>query len=314
MHDGAGLTVEQDGSSTGRASPGECFVVALGTAQDGGLPQLGSRSEPSMRARADASFRRLVASLLVVDAVGGGRWLVDATPDIREQTEMADRVSPRQSAPGSRVPLYDGVFLTHAHMGHYTGLVHFGREAYGALRLPVYGTEKMGAFLSSNGPWDQLVRLENVVLRDFEGGAPIELASGLNIRPIWVPHRGEYTDTVGFMVTGPNKRLLYIPDIDGWEGLDRSIEELISTVDYALLDATFYDGSELPTRDIEEIGHPFIVDSMARFQALPPAEREKIVFTHLNHTNPATDPESPEARRVVDAGMSIATDGQRFGL
>jgi len=290
------------------------YVVALGTAQDGGLPQLGSRTEHSERARHDARFRRLIASLLIVHPETGGRWLIDVTPDIREQTELANTHTPTRKREGARPPLYDGVFLTHAHMGHYTGLVHFGREGFSADQMPVFGTEQMCSFLRNNAPWSQLVELENVVLQPLAGEAVVSLAPGLGIRPIWVPHRGEYSDTVGFVIEGPNRRLLYIPDIDSWDAMDNPIEALIAQVDYALLDGTFYDGSELPGRDLSTIAHPFIADSLQRFALLPAEERKKVCLTHLNHTNPASNPNSVEAARVRDAGMCVVEEGQGFGV
>lgn len=295
-------------------SGNSAFVVALGTAQDGGLPQLGSMSEPSIAARRDPSRRRRVASLLVVDPATGGRWLIDASPDIREQTEMAEVHAPRMTRESERPPLYDALFLTHAHMGHYTGLMHFGREAYNANALPVYGTPRMVRFLRENAPWEQLVSLGNVRLETLTPEGWVELAPGLRIMPVWVPHRSEYTDTVGFHIEGPERSLLYIPDIDAWEAWEHSIEEAIAAVDIAMLDATFFDGSELPGRDIQEVHHPFLRDSVERFRGLPEEVRRKVVFTHLNHTNPASDPQSAAAEFVVSAGMSIAEDGQVFPL
>ncbi len=290
------------------------YVVVLGTAQDGGFPQIASDHDRARAARRDPSRRRLVAALLIVDPRRQQRWLIDATPDIREQVERARTHSTERKLEGTRPPLFEGVFLTHAHMGHYTGLMQLGREAYGARGQVVYCSERMQAFLEGNAPWDLLVRLGNVEISSFRADEPVTLAPGLTITPVAVPHRGEYTDTFGFLVRGPSRSLLYIPDIDKWERWDRPVEGLIREVDVALLDGTFFRNGEIPGRDMSEISHPFIEESLQRFAALPPEERAKVAFIHLNHTNPAVEPDGEAQRHIGAAGMSVAAEGQVFGL
>jgi len=290
------------------------YVLVLGTAQDGGLPQIGTTSKLSKWAAENPEHKRLVSSLLIVHPPSGQRWLIDATPDLRQQVERAEGHPPTRKKESRRPPLFEGIFLTHAHMGHYTGLIHLGREAYGSREMPVYGSEKMEAFLRDNGPWNLLVNAGHIVLRRMTPDQPVELAPGLSITPILVPHRGEYTDTFGFMIRGPEKSLLYIPDIDKWEKWERRIEDVIAQVDVALLDGTFYADGEIPGRAMSEIPHPFIEESLQRFLPLSAEMRSRIVFTHLNHTNEVCDPQGEAAAVVQKAGMSIASDGQRFDL
>jgi pyrroloquinoline quinone biosynthesis protein B len=289
------------------------YVRVLGTAQDGGIPQVGGRFAPDEAARRDPAKRRLVASLLVVDPASGKRWLIDATPDVRDQLERAADDPPGRD-PGHR-PLLDGVFLTHAHMGHYLGLAQFGREGLGADHLPTYGSARMVEFLGKNAPWELAVRLGHLEPRTLEPGRAVELAPGLTLTPILVPHRAEYTDTFGFVVRGPRRALLYVPDIDKWERWSERIEDRIAQVDVALLDGTFFADGELGAgRSMAEIPHPFIAESLARFAALPAAERSKIVFTHLNHSNPAALDGSRERAAVEAAGMHVAGESQRIDL
>jgi pyrroloquinoline quinone biosynthesis protein B len=290
------------------------FVLVLGTAQDGGIPHLGGRAAPDEAARRDPAHRRRVASLLVVDPASGGRWLVDASPDLREQLERADEIVAPRAGGGDRPPLLDGIFLTHAHVGHYLGLAQLGREIYAADRVPVHGSARMTEFLSNHGPWELLVRLGHILPRTIAPGERVELAPGLAITPFLVPHRDEYTDTFGYEIRGPHRALLYIPDIDKWERWEESIEERIARVDVALLDATFYADGEVPGRAMAEIPHPFVVESLARFARLPESERRKIVFTHLNHTNPAALPDTPERRAITAAGMRVAEEMERIDL
>lgn len=294
------------------ALAGDVSIVVVGTAQDAGLPQIGCKKAHCLAAAKDPSLRRLVSSILVVD--GDQRWLVDATPDIREQVA---RMEPRKNAAGQtgrRPRLVDGVFLTHAHMGHYTGLLQFGPEAYNHSLIPVYGSERMKRFLSTNGPWSLLVDQKIIEPRALKPDQPFPLSSQVQVIPFNVPHREEFTDTYGYIFKGPNRSVMFIPDIDKWEKWDRSIEDMIASVDVALLDGAFFADGEIPGRAMSQIPHPFIAESLARFADLPEKERNKVVFTHLNHTNPAVDPQSEAAAKIKAAGMSVAYDGQIIQL
>ena len=290
------------------------YAVVLGSAQDGGLPQIGCSGPHCVAARANSNRRRLVASLLLADPRAGKRWLIDATPDLREQVELARPHPPTRINDGPRRPLFDGIFLTHAHTGHYTGLLHLGRPAYGAKNQPVFGSARMCAFLRHNGPWDFLVSNGNISLQTIKADQTIVLGEKLSITALPVPHRAEYTDTFAFLVRGPQRSLLYLPDIDKWELWERRIEDVIASVDVALLDGTFYAEGEIPGRSMAEIPHPLIRDTMRRCQALPADQRRKVVFTHLNHSNPAVDPDSAATAQIIAAGMAVARDGQCFGL
>jgi pyrroloquinoline quinone biosynthesis protein B len=289
--------------------PAGPYVVVLGIAQDGGYPQAGCRRDCCARAWRDASLRRGVACLGIVDPATGERWLLDATPDFREQLRALDELAPTTSVPGLA-----GILLTHAHVGHYTGLMHLGREVLGAYKVPVYAMPRMRAFLSHNGPWDQLVRLENIELRALSADEPVALNARLTATPFLVPHRDEYSETVAFRIQGPQRSVLYISDIDKWERWDRPIEKLIAEVDVAYLDGTFFAEDEIPGRSMAEVPHPFIQESMQRFAALAPAERAKIRFIHLNHTNPALQADSPARREIERAGFHVAEVGERVGL
>jgi pyrroloquinoline quinone biosynthesis protein B len=285
-------------------------VVVLGTAQDGGLPQLGCRDPLCVEARRDPARRRLVASLLVADPRRGTRYLIDATPDLAAQTERARPHPATRREDGERPPLFDGVLLTHAHAGHYLGLALFGREVYGARDLPVYVSDRFGRFLAQNGPWSLLVGTGAIRLCPARPDVPIALGEGLTATPLLVPHRDEFSDTYGFIVRGPRRALLYVPDIDKWERWDRRLEDVLATVDVALLDGTFAEDGEIPGRSMAEIPHPFIAETLDRLSRLPLAERAKVRFTHLNHTNPASDPRSRIAAAVRALGCAIAAEGE----
>jgi len=284
-------------------------VIVLGIAQDGGYPQAGCTKSCCARAWDDATLRRHVSCIAIVDPRTSQRWIVDATPDFKEQLRMLDRAFPVAERPGLA-----GIWLTHGHMGHYTGLMHLGREAMGTKKVSVFAMPRMHEYLRTNGPWDQLVRLDNIELLAIRDGEPIELNERIRVTPFVVPHRDEYTETVGYRIDGPNCSVIYISDIDKWDRWDVSIVDLISQVSLAYLDATFYQDGEIPGRNMVDIPHPFIEESMRLFDGLPDGEKSKIRFLHLNHTNPALQPDG-EARRQIEArGYRVAEELEVFGL
>lgn len=278
------------------------FVYVLGVAQDGGHPQAGC-VRPCCRGLSPAEGH-LPSSIAVVDPESHERWLLDATPAFPEQLSRLERVAPR--ADGR--PVLDGVLLTHAHMGHYTGLMWLGREGIGAHDVPLYLMPRLAEFLSENGPWSQLVALGNVRLVP---GAEVRLNARLSASALVVPHRDEFSETVAWRIQGPTRAVLYLPDIDSWEQWALPLEEVLRTVDAAWIDGTFWDDGELG-RDMREVPHPRIAATLARLATLPATERAKVRFTHLNHTNPVLDPSSPEAREVIAAGCHVAVEGERF--
>jgi pyrroloquinoline quinone biosynthesis protein B len=283
------------------------WLTVLGVVQDAGYPQAGCYQPHCMPGWEDARLQRGATSIAVLDPAAGHKYLFEATPDLPRQLYALN-----QLAPDTDYELA-GVFLSHAHIGHYTGLMYFGREAMGASGVNVFAMPRMGEFLSGNGPWSQLIELNNIQLRPLQNLRP-ELLGAIRVTPLQVPHRDEFSETVGYRISGPNHSALFIPDINKWELWERSISEEIGNVDYALLDATFFDGDELPGRDMSEIPHPFVVESMALFDPLPAAERSKIWFIHMNHSNPLLDSNSDAYRRVIEAGYNVAHEGLQLPL
>jgi pyrroloquinoline quinone biosynthesis protein B len=298
------------GQSAGGLSPANGpFLVVLGIAQDGGVPQAGTKQHPGWD---DPACRRLATCLAIVEPSTSRRWLIDATPDFREQLHRLDTVFPVADKPGLA-----GIFLTHAHMGHYTGLMHLGFEVMGASRVPVHAMPRMAEYLRTNGPWSQLVRYENIVLSSLQAGQAVRLSAQLTVTPFLVPHRQEYSEVVGFRIDGPRRSVLYIPDIDSWEDWDAQgtrIEDMLAGVDVAYLDGTFFADGEIPGRDMSTFPHPFIRHSMDRFAPLANAERAKIHFLHLNHTNPALVDTSQARQEIYRRGFHVAAELERIDL
>jgi len=286
----------------------DLYIVVLGVGQDGGYPQTNCYRPHCLRAWADPALKRMTSSIAVVDQRDQRKFLFDATPDMREQLYRLHRLAPDPQF------VLDGVFLTHGHIGHYVGLMHFGHEAAGSKNVPVYAMPRMRNYLSSNGPWDQLVNYQNIRLMNLEDDERVRLSERLAVTPMLVPHRDEYTETVGFRIDGPNKSALFVPDIDKWESWDIDIGELVRSVDYALLDGSFFADGELPGRDMSKIMHPYVLDSMALFDDLSDEEKSRVIFIHLNHTNPLLTEGSPEQKEVESRGFRVARPGMRLPL
>jgi pyrroloquinoline quinone biosynthesis protein B len=276
-------------------------AILLGNAQDGGLPQAGCTCDHCRAAWADPTKRRWVACLGLIDRPAGRSWLIDATPDLREQIHALHDEAPD-------CPLA-GILLTHAHTGHYAGLIHLGREAWNAPALPVYLSARMAAFVRKNAPWAQLVSQGNIELHLLSPGVELALSPRLRVTPLLVPHRDEHSDTLAFLVRGPAQSLFYCPDIDGWDRWENDLRAFVSGVDVALLDGTFFHPDELPGRDLSEIRHPLATDTAGRLAGVDCDVR----LIHLNHSNPLHRP-GPERERLGRRGIGVGGFGDRWRL
>ena len=285
------------------------FIYVLGVAQDGGYPQAGCLKKCCFGPKNKPELRRWVSSIAVVDNTNNRCWIFDATPDFREQLQMINEVTVSENPVN-----ISGIFLTHAHVGHYTGLAHLGLEVMGAKKIPVYAMPRMMNFLTNNGPWNQLITKENIIIEPLQDGAIININDQIKITPFLVPHRDEYSETVGYKISGPVKSVLFIPDIDKWDIWQKDIVAEIKRNDHLFLDATFFNETELPGRDMSQIPHPFVVESMQLFANLSIEEKQKIYFIHYNHTNPLHQPGSNASRVFNSAGFQLAKQGQIFNL
>jgi len=282
-------------------TPTTAYVMVLGVAQDAGYPQMNCKKECCKQAWENPELKRTTSCLAIVDPISKEQWIIDATPNIKEQLQLLKQKTGTEKL--------DGILLTHAHMGHYTGLMHFGREVMGTDNLPVFAMPRMKTFLEENGPWSQLVEIENISLQQLKSDSTFSLNKRIKIKPFLVPHRDEFSETVGYEILINEKTLLFIPDIDKWGKWDTDITELIKKVDYAFLDATFYKNGELK-RDMSEIPHPFVEESMLLFSNLSETDKQKVHFIHFNHTNPLLIENSTAQKEVLKKRFNLAKEGQ----
>ncbi|MBA9028697.1 MULTISPECIES: MBL fold metallo-hydrolase [Bacillaceae] len=286
----------------------EVIVNIIGTAQDAGVPHPNCFCKNCLEAIKDSKYRRFAASLAIILPKSKEWHLIDATPDLREQMASIQMKYELQKK------LMNSIWLTHAHIGHYPGLMFLGKEAIGSKGTAVYCGGKMKQLLENHAPWKQLVDLENIAPIEIKHEHSTELTPIVRITPVEVPHRNEFSETFAFWIEGPTRKLLYIPDIDRWDEWDHDIYEMAKEADICLLDGTFYSIEEIERmgRDYKEIPHPVMTETMDRLQGL--VEETAIYFTHFNHSNPVIDPESPYIKQVKGRGFHIAVEGMEILL
>ncbi|MDC6466059.1 MBL fold metallo-hydrolase [Flavobacteriaceae bacterium] len=282
------------------------YIYILGNTQDAGLPHIGCQ-HPFCEDSFNVYEEHYTTSIAVVNSDLKKYILFEATPDITFQlNNLKKNIFDEFLLPES-------IYITHAHIGHYTGLMYFGREALGAKNLMVKVLPRLSNFLQNNGPWSQLVDINNIKIKEINFGLSTKELANIDITPVKVPHRDEYSETAGYIIKGKNKKALFIPDIDKWEKWDRDLSQLAKEFDFLLIDATFYDSKEI-NRDISEIPHPLVTETIDLLSGLNTENRSKVYFIHMNHTNMMLDPNSELSKLITSKGFNIARLGQKLYL
>ena len=282
------------------------FIYILGNVQDAGLPHIGCQHK-FCKEKFNEFEEYFTTSIAVVDPLERKYILFEATPDLPYQLNYLEKEIFNEFL------LPESIYITHAHIGHYTGLMYFGREALGAKNIMVKVLPKMGDFLKTNGPWNQLVDINNIQIQNLNFGLNTNELRNITVTPIQVPHRDEYSETAGFIIEGRNKKALFIPDIDKWEKWNKNLKQLVYEFDYLLLDSTFYDSDEI-NRDISEIPHPLVIETINLLDDLSREQKDKIYFIHMNHTNLMLNPSSELTKLVKDKGFNITRLGLKLFL
>jgi pyrroloquinoline quinone biosynthesis protein B len=283
------------------------YVAVLGIAQDAGVPQIGCETPFCKKAWKDALLRRMVSALALIDPDTKERWIFDATPDFPAELQLLKEITQDFSNTLS------GIFLTHAHIGHYTGLMYLGRESMNSKEIKVYAMPRMKTLLETNAPWSQLVNLKNIALFPLAANEPVGLGDDLKVVPFLVPHRDEFSETVGYKISTKGKSLVFIPDIDKWQKWDRNLADIVKSNTYVFIDGTFYADGEI-NRPMSEVPHPFVSETMALLKNLSPKDKAKVFFIHFNHTNPLVQGDRKKIREVRAKGFNIAFQGQKIDL
>ncbi len=284
------------------------FIVVLGTAQDGGYPHTSCKKQCCAKYYEGKEKRHYVSCLALVDPVTNQRWFFDCTPDFTFQLHTLDSIYP---VTGNGI---SGIFLTHAHIGHYTGLMYLGREAMNTKNIPVYAMPRMRDFLRNNGPWSQLVNIHNIEIHNLEKDSTMQLNEHISVTPFRVPHRDEYSETVGFRISTKNMNVIFIPDIDKWEKWDKDIVKTVQQNDLIFIDGTFFKDGELSGVKMSEVPHPFMEESISLLSILSDKDKQKVHFIHMNHTNPALTGDSAAMKEIEGKHFHVAKELEEFQL
>ena len=277
------------------------FIYVLGSAQDGGYPHFGCRERCCESVWEDTSKQRFPSSLALVDMNEKKYWLFDVTPEVKNQVHMLDQFNCSLA----------GVFITHAHVGHYMGLINFGLEILNTKKVPVYVMPRMKDYIESSSIFNQLINNENINLTLLSDNKIFNINRDLSIKPFKVPHRNELSETVGFQIIGNKKSVIYLPDIDSWDGFESNLFDIIKSNDILFIDGTFYSKDEIKNRDMSKIPHPEIIDTMHRLSDLSNIDKKKIHFIHFNHTNHILN-DKIAYNKVIGEGFSISQDRELF--
>lgn len=281
------------------------YILVLGTAQDAGAPQMGCMSEYCQSVWNGKVKRTMVSSLAIVDPKSGRRWIFDATPDLPEQFQLLKKTT------GDFSNRIDGIFLTHAHIGHYTGLMYLGKESFNAENVLVYALPRMSAMLAKNAPWSQLVSLGNIRLAEISTSESVKLSEDISVESFTVPHRDEFSETAGFRIVVGKKSAVFIPDIDKWSKWDKSLEDVARANDLLFIDGTFFRDGEIP-RPISEVPHPFVTETMEILKDLPRSLRKRVRFIHMNHSNPLLQMQKSALAEMTRSGFGVAREGEKY--
>lgn len=283
------------------------YVIVLGIGQDAGVPQMGCDSPFCRKTWKNAKLRQMVSSIALVNPATKERWIFDATPDLPEQFQLLKEVT------GDYSNTLSGIFLTHAHVGHYTGLMYLGRESMNSKDVKVYAMPRMKQMLETNAPWSQLVSIKNISLQSLVNKEKTKLSENLSVEPFLVPHRDEFSETVGFKISSSNKSLIFIPDVDKWQKWSENLVELVKSNEYLLIDGTFYADGEI-NRPMSEVPHPFVSETIELLKDLPAKEKSKVFFIHFNHSNPLVQGDKQKIKELKAKGFNTTFQGQRFDL
>ena len=279
------------------------FIYVLGIAQDGGYPHLGCKDKCCDRAWKNNDYSRLPTSIAYIDEEVGKYWLFDVSPRVKEQMHLLDRFNCK----------FAGAFITHAHYGHYIGLLEFGLEVLNTSNVPVYVMPRMYEFIINNSPFNYLVKNNNIDLKKIECNKPL-VFDDISISSFEVPHRNELSETVGYKIKVKSNSAIYLPDIDTFKGFKSKLISMLKENSVVFLDGTFFTKKEITTRDFSIIPHPEVSKTIELLSDIDISSKRKINFIHFNHTNPLLNLQSFESKKVLNEGFSLSYEKQIYSF
>ncbi|MGA8576754.1 MAG: MBL fold metallo-hydrolase [Candidatus Cybelea sp.] len=303
------------------------IVRVLGSAAGGGVPQWNCACANCSAARAGSAPRRTESTLAISPKEARGKhwFLLNCSPDIGSQIEAFEPLHP---ARGRVTPIGD-VLLTDANLDHIGGLAVL-RQAKG-MRLRVRSTAVVREIAAAQPSFAHFAAPPHLWQE-----APIDetipnigdddvIGDWLEVRTIAVPGTTPGYDgrrplrgaVVAYEIAdrGSEERLLFAPV---FSAIDTALAVAIASASVAFLDGTFFTDDELETKESgakrgRAMGHQPVGGSDGTLAQLQDT-RARIVFTHLNNSNPMLDSRSEAHAAVLVSGAEIAYDGMQLTL
>jgi pyrroloquinoline quinone biosynthesis protein B len=295
-------------------------AIVLGSAAGGGVPQwncscpvcrLAWAGDPRVLPRTQTS---------IAISADGARWtILNAAPDLRAQIEATPALAPT----GLRASPIEAVVLTGAEIDQVAGLLHL-RETH---PFALHGTAAVLDILAKNSLFDALAA-GTVARVPVRPGVSFELPGGLAAQVFPVPGKvplylesgepkifGDNGPNVGIEVRAGGARFVFVP---GAARVTLAMQERMQAADVVCFDGTLYHDDEMivagvGTKSGLRMGHMPIDGEEGSLAALARVYARR-VYIHLNNTNPVLIEDSPERKRVEEAGFEVAYDGMEIVL
>jgi pyrroloquinoline quinone biosynthesis protein B len=295
-------------------------VRVLGSAAGGGFPQWNCHCETCEAARGGVRARPRTQSSLAIRGDDGPWFLVNASPDARQQLETL-----ALPADGVRAAPIAGVLLTDAEIDHTAGLLLL-RES--ATPVRVFGSAGVERALRHAYPVLEMLErycgaewqtLESGETRPLEGSSlavePFEVGGDA---PLYLGGADSDLQASGFVLrdSASGGVVTYVP---GLARLDENVLDRFAASDLVLVDGTFWREDELArlgisARSAADMGHVALSGPGGTLEALAGLQRPRKVLVHINNTNPILFEDSPERAAVLRAGVEVAYDGLEVQL
>ena len=297
-------------------------IVVLGCAAGGGSPQWNCRCRVcSLAWSGDSRVRRRTQASIAVCADGENWCLINCSPDIREQIGLIGALRPQAGIRGSPI---SAVVLTNADIDHIGGLLSL-REGH---RFAIHATGETLGVLKQNPVFDVLAP-GTVTRQALDIGVAQPVSGHLTVECFMVPGKlplyleGEAPDTnlksgntVGVKITSQALSFYYIP---GCADLDRETRTRIAHAGLVFFDGTLWSDDEMITSGTgpktgRRMGHMPVGGADGSLAVLAGLGIKRLVYTHMNNTNPMLIDGSDEHRAVLAAGAETGHDGLEIAL